>query len=49
MLTNKPLRFHSMCVLETVLSDFHRITVSVLNETFAYLFSEMKKCNILQN
>ena len=49
ILTNKPWRFHSMCVLETGLSDFHRITVSVLNETFEYLFSEKKKCNILQN
>ena len=49
ILANKPRRFHSICVLETGLSDFHRMTVSILKETFAYLFSEKKKSNILQN
>ena len=31
ILTNKPRSFHSRCVIEIELSDFHRITVSVSN------------------
>ena len=30
ILSNKPRSFHSTCVIETGLSDFHRMTVSFL-------------------
>ena len=34
ILTNKPRSFQSTCVIETGLSDFHRMTVSVLKTHF---------------
>ena len=37
ILTNKPQSFHSTCVLETGLSDFHKMTVSILKMHFRKL------------
>ena len=37
ILTNKPRSFQSTCVIETGLSDFHRMTVSVLKTHFRRL------------
>ena len=37
ILTNRPKSFQSTCVIETGLSDFHRMTVSVLNMHFRKL------------
>ena len=37
MLTNKPLSFQTKCVIETGLSDFHRMTNSVLKMHFRKL------------
>ena len=37
VLTNKPRRFHSTCVIETGLSDFNKMTVSVLKMYFCRL------------
>ena len=37
ILTNKPRSFQSTCVIETGLSDFHRMTVSVLKMDFRKL------------
>ena len=37
ILTNRPKSFQSTCVMETGLSDFHRITVSVLKMHFRKL------------
>ena len=37
ILTNKPRSFQSTCVIETGLSDFHRVTVSVLKMHFRKL------------
>ena len=37
MLTNKPRSFQTKCVIETGLSDFHRVTISVLNMYFRKL------------
>ena len=37
ILTNKPRSFQSTCVIETGLSDFHRMTVSVLKTHFRKL------------
>ena len=37
ILTNKPQSFHSTCVIETRLSDFHKMTVSVLKMHFRQL------------
>ena len=37
ILTNKPRSFQSTCVIETGLSDFHRMTVSVLKSHFRKL------------
>ena len=37
ILTNKPRSFQSICVIETGLSDFHRMTVSVLKTDFRKL------------
>ena len=37
MLTNKPRNFKHSCVIETGLSDFHRMTVTVLKATFEKL------------
>ena len=37
ILTNKPRSFQSTCVIETGLSDFYRITVSVLKTHFRKL------------
>ena len=37
ILTNKPRSFQSTCVIETGLSDFHRMTVSVLKSNFRKL------------
>ena len=37
MLTNKPRSFQTECVIETGLSDFHRMTVSVLKMHFRKL------------
>ena len=37
MLTNKPRSFKHSCVIETDLSDLHRITVTVMKATFATL------------
>ena len=37
MLTNKPRSFQSKCVIETGLSDFHRMTISVLKMHFRKL------------
>ena len=37
ILTNKPRSFQSTCVIETGLSDFHRMTVSVLKTHFCKL------------
>ena len=34
MLTNFPRMFQSTCVIETGLSDFHLMTVTVLRKTF---------------
>ena len=36
-LTNKPRSFHSTCVLDIGLSNFHRMTVSVLKMHFRKL------------
>ena len=37
MLTNKPRSFKHSCVIETALSDFHRMTVTVMKATFEKL------------
>ena len=37
MLTNAPLSFQSICVLETGLSDFHLITLTVIAKRFKKL------------
>ena len=37
MLTNKPRSFKHSCVIETGLSDFHRMAVTVMKGTFATL------------
>ena len=37
ILANKPRSFQSTCVIETGLSDFHRMTVSVLKSHFCKL------------
>ena len=37
MLTNKPLSFKHSCVIETGLSDFHRMTVTVMKAIFEKL------------
>ena len=37
ILTNKPRSFQSTCVIETGLSDFHRMTASVLKSHFCKL------------
>ena len=37
MLTNKPRSFKHSCVIETGLSDFHRMTVMVMKATFEKL------------
>ena len=37
MLTNKPRSFQTKCVIETGLSDFHRMTISVLKMHFRKL------------
>ena len=37
ILTNKPRSFHSTCVIETGLSDFHKMNVSVLKMHFRKL------------
>ena len=37
MLTNKPRSFQTQCVIETGLSDFHRMTISVLKMRFRKL------------
>ena len=37
ILTNKPRSFQNTCVIETGLSDFHRMTVSVLKTHFRKL------------
>ena len=37
MLTNKPRSFQTQCVIETGLSDFHRMTISVLKMHFRKL------------
>ena len=34
MLTNKPLYFQTTKVIETSLSDFHRLTITILKSTF---------------
>ena len=39
--TNKPRSFQSTCVIETGLSDFHRMTVSVLKLHFRKLPSKI--------
>ena len=35
MLTNKPRSFKHSCVIETGLSDFHRMTITVMKATFS--------------
>ena len=35
ILTNKPRSFQTTCVIETGLSDFHRMTFSILKTHFA--------------
>ena len=37
MLTNKPRSFKHSCAIETDLSDFHRMTVTVMKATFEKL------------
>ena len=37
MLTNKPRSFKDSCVIETGLSDFHRMTVMIMRATFEKL------------
>ena len=37
MLTNKPQCFKHSCVIETGLSDFHRMTITVMKATFEKL------------
>ena len=37
MLTNKPRSFNHSCVIETGLSDFHSMTVTVMNAKFEKL------------
>ena len=37
MLTNKPRSFKHSCVIETGLSDFHRMTITVMKATFEKL------------
>ena len=37
MLTNKPRSFKHSCLIETGLSDFHRMTVTVMKGTFEKL------------
>ena len=37
MLTNRPKAFQTICVIETGLSDFHRMTVSALKTHFRKL------------
>ena len=37
VLTNKPRSFQTKCVIETALSDFHRMTISVLKILFRKL------------
>ena len=44
ILTNKPLYFQSTCVIETGLSDFHRVTVSVLKTYFCKLPPKVVTC-----
>ena len=41
ILTNKPRRFHRTCVIETGLSDFNKMTVSVLKMHFCKLPPEV--------
>ena len=37
ILTNSPYNFQNSCVIETDLSDFHKMTVSVMKTTFQKL------------
>ena len=37
ILTNSPYRFQSSCVIEVGLSDFHKMTVSVMKTTYEKL------------
>ena len=37
ILTNHPLSFQNSCVFETNLSDFHKITVTILKASFQRL------------
>ena len=43
MLTNSPRSFQNSCVVETCLSDFHRMIVSVMKTTFQKLPPKIKK------
>ena len=49
MLTNKPRSFQTKCVIETGLSDFHRMTISVLKCAFANLLLKSLITGILKN
>ena len=44
ILTSKPRSFQSTCVIETGLSDFHRMTVSVLKTHFRKLPPKVVTC-----
>ena len=41
ILTNRPKSFQTRCVIETGLSDFHRLTVSILKRTFKNFHLEL--------
>ena len=43
MLTNTPQSFKSSCVIETGLSDFHRMTVAVMKITYRKLHPTVKR------
>ena len=49
ILTNRPKSFQSTCVIETGLSDFHRMTVSVLKMHFRKLPPKVITCRNFSN
>ena len=49
MLTNKPHSFQKKCVIETGLSGFHRMTISVLKCTFGSFLLNVLIIGILKN
>ena len=45
IITNKPISFQNFCTFKTGLSDFHKMTLTVLKSSFAKHKSKVLKCH----